>query len=224
MVFQETTQQRFERCKELQLKQNPQINQPHYITEQIKALKRILIMNDISILQFSSITKRHFYGETKKKNNLFFMGPPSTGKTMIMESLVQLHYNYERLTGLTPGSSFNFCSLVHSNACFMDECRLTENQFEQWKLLAAGQPMAIDIKYKNRTAITNCRLYTASNYPVELYVNVPVAREAIESRTFTYRFKYVNVEYITLSAFTWEEFWKETAFDENTSLEEIINL
>lgn len=100
---------------------------------------------------------------TKKKNNLFFHGPPSTSKTMVMESLVNMHYNFERLTGLPPGSSFNFASLLHTNTCFMDECKLTENQFEQWKLLAAGQPMCTDNKCKNRHNITNCVLYTASN-------------------------------------------------------------
>ncbi|VVC91305.1 unnamed protein product [Leptidea sinapis] len=36
------------------------------------------------------------FGTSQKKNNLFFYGPPSTGKTMVMESLVEMHYNYTR--------------------------------------------------------------------------------------------------------------------------------
>lgn len=220
LVFQETSEQRIERCKQLQLKDNPNIENPEIIDWQIHKLRTILSMNGIEDRRFATLTKRHFYGQTKKKNNLFFIGQPSTGKTMIMESLVQMHYNFERLTGLTPGSSFNFCSLVHSNACFMDECKLTENQFEQWKLLAAGQPMATDIKYKNRTAVENCRLYTASNYPIELYVAVPEAYQAIKTRTYTFRFDYPLEEYTPFSAFTWEKYWEQFAIDDGKELSE----
>lgn len=211
LVFQETAEQRIQRCKELQIKENPLAANDDFIAKQMRELIIILNMNGHNVKRFATITKRHFFGQTNKKNNLFFVGSPSTGKTMIMESLVQMHYNYERLTGLTPGSSFNFCSLVHSNACFMDECKLTENQFEQWKLLAAGQPMATDIKYKNRSAITNCRLYTASNYNIEMYVQVPDAKEAITTRTYAFQFNYRVHEYLPLTAFTWEEFWNKHA-------------
>lgn len=160
---------------------------------------------------FAYMTKRHFYGKTRKKNNLFFRGPPSTGKTMIMESLVQMHFNFERLTGLSPSSSFNFQSLLHSNAVFMDECKLTENQFEQWKLLAARTPMATDVKYKSRHSITNCKLYTASNYPIELYVSVPEAKEAIDTRTieFVFNDKISHSDYFFVTALAWEKFWQK---------------
>ncbi|KAL4721501.1 hypothetical protein ACJJTC_013475 [Scirpophaga incertulas] len=45
---------------------------------------------------------------------------------------------------------FNFSSLIYRNACFMDECKLTDNHFEQWKQLAGGQKMNTDIKYEDR--------------------------------------------------------------------------
>lgn len=221
LVFQEPNEQRIERCKSLQLKENPDVINPTTIEHHIRRLKYICRMNNIDERRFATLTKRHFFGQTKKIN-LFFIGQPSTGKTMIMESLIQMHYNYERLTGLTAGSSFNFCSLVHANACFMDECKLTENQFKQWKLLAAGQPMATDVKYKNRTAVTNCRLYTASNYPIELYVNVPDAKQAIETRTYTFRFDHPTDEYTNISAYSWEEFWKRYAINDEENLRDNV--
>ncbi|VVD00239.1 unnamed protein product [Leptidea sinapis] len=101
-----------------------------------------------------------------KEKQLVLLRPTEYWETMAMESLVEMHYNYTRLTGLTPSSSFKFCSLIHTNACFM-ECKLTDNQFEQWKLQAAGQPMSIDLKYKSRHDVANCVLYTAGNYPTE---------------------------------------------------------
>lgn len=223
LVFQEEPDKRIERCKRLQLKQNPEMETREQIESTVLKLEYILIQNQINLQDFATITEHHFYGRTNKKNNLFFIGPPSTGKTMIMESLVQLHYNYERLTGLTPGSSFNFCSLVHTNACFMDECKLTDTQFEQWKLLAAGQPMATDVKYKNRHTIHNCRLYTASNYPIEMYANAPEATEAIQTRTFTFRFLRHQKEYFFCNAFAWLEFWKKHRTTREEAIEYLIN-
>lgn len=168
MVFQEGPELRLERWKRLQIKENPDIGRTAHITRNVNKLEAICFLNEFNLTYFATVTKKHFFGQIKKKNNLCFVGLPSTGKTMVMESLVQMQFNYERLTGLTPGSSFNFSSLVHTNAWFMDKCKLTENQFEQCKLLAVEQPMSTDIKYKSRHTIKDCRLYTASNYPIEL--------------------------------------------------------
>lgn len=179
---------------------------------QAYALNLFLEDNGIEMFEFLKVTYEHFTGQAGKKNNLFFMGMPSTGKTMIMESLVRLHYNFSRLTGLTPGSSFNFSSLLHTNACFMDECKLTDNQFEQWKLLASGSPMATDIKYRERHNITNCRLYTCSNYPINMYTMVPESANAIETRTTTFVFTKVIRDYIKLSSFTWQYMWDAAGF------------
>lgn len=71
----------------LQIKENPKAADEDHIQFQIRELEIILNMNGINRNRFATITKRHFFGQTKKKNNLFFIGSPSTGKTMIMESL-----------------------------------------------------------------------------------------------------------------------------------------
>jgi hypothetical protein len=168
----------------------PELNTEKNIEEEIKFLETILTLNRIDIEKFAKDTYKHFKGEMDKKNNLFFIGQPSTGKTMIMHPLVECHFNYCKLTGLNPNSTLNFSSLIHSNACFMDECKLTDNQFEQWKLLASSSPMATDVKYKEAHDVENCRLYTASNYPLSMYVTVPEGNRAIESRTITYHFVY----------------------------------
>lgn len=162
--------------------------------------------NSINVYHFARDTKQHFYGQTEKKNNLFFLGPPSTGKTMIMDSLANMHFNVTRLTGLTPQSSFNYSSLVHTNACFMDECKLTDNQFEQWKLLAARTPMPTDVKYKAKQMITNCILYTASNYPICMYLTTAEANDAVETRTITYYF-HKHTNHFKINPFIWEALW-----------------
>lgn len=208
LVFSECTKQRLERAKQYQLQQDPEANNHRTVYDGVEDLEILLTKNQLNPFTFSKVTKDHFYGKTGKKNNLFFYGPPSTGKTMIMESLVALHYNYCRLTGLTPTSPFNFASLLHTNACFMDECKLTDNQFEQWKLLAGRQPMSTDIKYKDRHDITNCILYTASNYPINAYLTIGDTYAAIESRTLQFNF-YQPTDHFKLNAFIWEAFWKK---------------
>ncbi|CAG5047376.1 unnamed protein product [Parnassius apollo] len=171
-------------------------------------MERLLMQNNIDLFKFARDTKEHFFRKTGKKNNLFFFGPPSTGKTMLMRSLVDMHYNYAILTGLQPTSAFNFANLVTRNACFMDECRLTDNQFEQWKLLAGGQTMNTEVKYKNQLLIENCVLYTASNYEIGTYLQCGNTHDAIAERTIQYNF-YHKTEFIKLNAFIWEKFWEK---------------
>lgn len=91
----------------------------------------------------------------------------------------------------------------------MDECRMTDNQFEQWKLLAAGQPMCTDVKYKERHNVENCVLYTSANHKIGTYLQVSEAEKAIDTRTIQFDFWKPVEQYITLSAFTWERLWKE---------------
>lgn len=209
LVFCESVEKRLERAKQHYLRLNPEANHPIEIENSYDKLRQLIVLNNIYPYGFAMQTKRHFYQQTNKRNNLFFYGPPSTGKTMVMESLVRMHYNFERLTGLTPGSSFNFSSLLHTNACFMDECKLTENQFEQWKLLAAGSPMCTDVKYKNRHNVENCVLYTASNYSIGQYLMIPDVDDAIKTRTIEFRFNHLPVTYFKISPWTWERFWEK---------------
>lgn len=212
LVFQETLIQRIERCKKLQIAEDPYSSDPVEVELKTQQLIDLLTLNDIETMEFARDTFMHMSRQTGKKNNLFFHGPPSTGKTMIMESLVNLHYNFARLTGLTANSSFNFSSLLNVNACFMDECRLTDNQFEQWKLLAAGSPMATDVKYKERHNVTNCVLYTCANHNIGQYIQLSDAHKAIEARTIQYNFVKILNTYTWFSVFVWESLWRRYGF------------
>jgi len=209
LVFQETKTQRLERAKQFDLSLNPEANKPELVIEMIEDMIKFLKHNNIDFIEFFKNTYLHYKKQLQKKNNLFFIGPPSTGKTMIMETLVACHYNFTRLTGLSSGSTFNFSSLLHTNACLMDECKLTENQFEQWKLLAGGSPMSTDVKFKEKHDIDNCVLYTSSNYPIDMYVSAPDSSKAIETRTITYRFNHIIENKFNFNTFGWEACWQK---------------
>lgn len=205
LVFQESIKQRFERAKT----KYAETLGLEYDEENIIKLNTLLANNNIDRERFLRNTYGHFIKRGGKRNNLFFIGPPSTGKTMIMNSLVFCHYNFCRLTGLIANSSFNFSGLLHTNACLMDECKLTDNQFEQWKMLASGMDMSTDVKYKDRCDVKNCVLYTCSNYPIEMYCNVPMAAEAVMSRTITYELVKKCDMFFNLSPQCWETMWGE---------------
>lgn len=81
----------------------------------------------------------------------------------------------------------------------MDQCKLTDKQFEQWKLLASGLPMSTGVKYKDRCDVRDVVLYTCSNYPIEMYCNVLMAQEAVKSRTITYELKSQCPWYLKIS-------------------------
>lgn len=210
LVFQESLKQRFERAKMKYMKEE-KLND-EIMDKQYETLVEILKNNRINEEKFAYCTFNHMSGNTGKRNNLFFIGPPSTGKTMIMTSLIECHFNYCRLTGLTPNSSFNFSGLLHCNAVLMDECKLTENQFEQWKLLASRMPMSTDVKYKDRCDVGKCILYTSSNYPIEMYCKVPMAKQAIDERTLQFNFNVKINGYTRIAPHIWEKFWNKYNF------------
>lgn len=210
MVFQESIKQRFERAKAKYERDNDKEFNNEYLEAANNTLKNILAANNIKEV-FAHATYTHFTNKSKKKNNLCFFGPVSTGKTMIMTSLVDAQFNYCRLTGLTPDSSLNFSGLFHCNACLMDESKIKENQFEQWKLLASGMPMSTDVKYKDRCDVQRCTLYTCSNYPIAMYCKVPMAKQALDKRTITFVFKIRFPQYTSILPHTWEDMW--SSFD-----------
>jgi len=205
MVFQESGEDRLHRAKQYYLR----TSSDYSFEEQVTKLKLWLSNNNIDHKDFSTTTHAHFHQKTGKRNNLFFYGPPSTGKSMIMESLLTCHYNYTRLTGLVDYSPFNFSSLIHSNACFMDEIKVTDSHFEQWKLIAAGLPCSTDVKYHEKSDITNCVLYTCSNYEISSHCRVPECESAIETRTHTFKITAPCEEFFCVSPQAWEMFWLE---------------
>lgn len=91
LVFSERPEQRIERCKSLPLKTDPECGTQENIMKILHKFETFLFHNGFYIKEFATITQKHFFGLTNKKNNLFFLGPPSSGKTMIMESLKMLN-------------------------------------------------------------------------------------------------------------------------------------
>lgn len=49
--------------------------------------------------------------------------------------------------------------------------------------------MSTDVKYKDRCDVKDVVLFTCSNYPIEMYCNVPLAQDAVNSRTIRYELK-----------------------------------
>lgn len=86
LVFQESVKQRFERAKAAFERES--IFNDEYQDYTYRILMDILKLNRMETGEFATNTIKHFEGKTGKKNNLFFYGPPSTGKTMIATSLV----------------------------------------------------------------------------------------------------------------------------------------
>lgn len=207
LVFQETAKERLDRAKKYYI----QCHGNRCYENDLKKLHAWVLNNNIGVNHFANVTYKHFHKMTGKKNNLFFYGPPSTGKSMIMESLVACHYNFTRLTGLVDNSPFNFSSLIHANACFMDEIKLTESHFEQWKLIAGGLPCSTDVKYHEKSDIVNCTMYTSSNYEIGAYCKVQDCSSAIQERTFTFNIYSVCKEFFQPSPHVWEMFWEKYA-------------
>ncbi|KAI5633483.1 parvovirus non-structural protein NS1 domain-containing protein [Phthorimaea operculella] len=87
LVFQESIKQRFERAKAKYVMDNENDMTDEQMDKCLNTLEDLLTWNKIDHEKFARVTFKHLQRQTGKKNNLFFIGQPSTGKTMLMDDL-----------------------------------------------------------------------------------------------------------------------------------------
>lgn len=80
LVLSKSIKQRFERAKSKYEKENEHLMDDNTMEETELNFKEILNQNNINAKEFFEDTFRHFMRQSNKKNNLFFLRPPSTGK------------------------------------------------------------------------------------------------------------------------------------------------
>lgn len=167
-------------------------NDTDYLTpvDSAKTIISILMLNDINWREFTMNVNLHAKCMTGKKNCFAIIGRPSTGKSAILESIIKCHWNYVRLNSFSRFNTFCWQELIGANAGFMDEIHVDGPQFETWKLIAAGQDVAVDVKYKGKGTVKRTPLYVASNGEIHQYAIECTDRvTATAARCFRYDFR-----------------------------------
>lgn len=164
---------------------------PDYLTaeDSAKSIISILMLNNIDWRTFVRNVYLHATSQTGKKNCFCIIGRPSSGKSALLESIIKCHWNYVRLNSFSRYNNFCWAELIGANAGYMDEIHVDGMQFETWKLIAAGQDVSVDVKYKGKGTIRRTPLYVASNGEIHQYAVECIDRVlATETRCYRYDF------------------------------------
>ena len=87
-----------------------------------------------------------------KTNTLLLFGPITTGKTLIVTSLLELH-EPTKLSAMNNASPFYLAQLTNSHLDCMKEWTISEVNKDDFKKLLGGEKMHIAVKYENHPEI-----------------------------------------------------------------------
>lgn len=98
-----------------------------------------------------------------KKNSMFILGPPNSGKTFFLETLSCFYMNPGHVKNFVRGSAFPLQDAVNRRILIWNEPSIVPSQFDSVKMLTAGDPMPCDVKYQSGAVITRTPLFFTSN-------------------------------------------------------------
>lgn len=122
---------------------------------------------DIEPIRFVSAMKSWLQG-TPKKNTMFFIGPPNTGKSMLTNSLINF-LDGRRLSFAISKSTFWMQPLTTCKAALIDDATVAcLNHFDSHlRNILDGYPVCVDRKYKSAVEIKAPPLLVTTNIDIQ---------------------------------------------------------
>lgn len=124
-----------------------------------------------------------------KKNTLLIYGPPSCGKSYLINSLLKVIWNEGNIENATKGGSeFTFQEAYNKRATLWNECSFNGvKNCDTAKQIWEGSPTAMQVKYKKGTILTRTPVFVTTNrIPWSMYPN---EREAFMDRCFMFTWR-----------------------------------
>nr|WPR17930.1 MAG: DNA rep protein helicase [Chemarfal virus 4] len=101
-----------------------------------------------------------------KHNTLVIEGPPDTGKSTFIRTLLSPLY---RVGEITNSGDFMYMSCTNKDLIQWEEPCLTHDKVEKFKLVAEGICTMVQVKHKENTQLRRTPLIITTNYPVWRY-------------------------------------------------------
>lgn len=148
--------------------------------------ERLLAKNNIEIKDFIRDIKDWLNCVHPKKNVFTLIGPPNTGKTIIVGALQHLFVS-KRLNNIDVTSDFVFGNLINCNLIVIEEPFFPPILLEDFKNLAGGQTMTVNSKYLPAQQLNRTPIIVSSNFPTYCRGHAArVSEEAIQARSYIY--------------------------------------
>ena len=102
----------------------------------------------------------------EKKKVLYIWGESSTGKTTIVANPLWHYFGEENVGILSTSKNFQLESLVKKELGVLDEYRYSQKRRELDLKLFEGQPIKVDIKYKDQEGLRDLKIIALSNFSI----------------------------------------------------------
>lgn len=125
-----------------------------------------------------------------KINTVLALGPPNSGKTLVMESLAKSVVYYANCQSFNGKSSFEFQDMLNSRCALINEPKITDLTIETLKNIFEGASTGIDVKYKSAQLLSRTPCFVASNMVLTAYLvaNRELQDRALKARSVVYNF------------------------------------
>lgn len=136
--------------------------------------------NDEAFLDFTHYLYRLINRNNGKKNTMFIVGPPNSMKTTFIQALASFVLVKGQIQNFNRNNSFPLTDCVDKRILLWDEPNFDRNDLETIKLLFAGDPCVVSVKYSNNITITKTPVFCTANS------HVFPSNDAFVSRMNTY--------------------------------------
>lgn len=137
--------------------------------------------DDMRVKRFANCLLRVFNRTNGKKNALALIGPSNSGKSQIIRSFLDCYaYGIRSSPSNKPRDTFQWASCVNARCILWEEPNISNDNIEEVKLLLAGDPCSIEVKYQDAQFIEQTPFFITSNR--ELHHWVQTSSEEMNNR------------------------------------------
>lgn len=153
-------------------------------------LSEMFAKNGINTQEFAQNVFAWLNCTHRKKNCLFFHGPPNTGKTLIAQLLTSVFMSGTMsLKGIT--SDFYYEPILNKSVAVLEELWVVPQVADDFKTLFSGQELHINKKHCAMQKLGRTPIIVTSNHSrFGRGFLSGVDENALQNRCYTYNFKY----------------------------------
>lgn len=157
----------------------------HPMTENEVWISNLFRKNKVNLTQFLAWVEVISDRLLTKVNTLLLFGKTTSGKTLILDSLLKLR-EPTKLSAMNANSPFYLAQLLNSHVGVMEEITVSDANKDDFKKLLGGEPMHVGVKYQNSPEVLGrVPIFASTNNRLGGFL-ADGDRDALQSRTKTF--------------------------------------
>lgn len=99
----------------------------------------------------------------KKRNSMFILGPPNSGKSWFFDMITSFYLNVGYVGNFNKYCAFPLNDCIDRRVLMWNEPNIESSAYDTVKMLAGGDPCPANVKYQSGCTITRTPLFFTSN-------------------------------------------------------------